>query len=884
MIGRTIAHYQLTDKLGAGGMGEVYRARDTKLNRDVAIKILPESFAQDVERLARFQREAQVLASLNHPNVASIYGLEDSNGTHALVLELVEGPTLADRITAGPIPIDDALPIARQIAEALEYAHERGIIHRDLKPANVKVTPDGVVKVLDFGLAKVFADDAQGPDLSHSPTLIKGTEAGVILGTAAYMSPEQAQGKPVDKRSDIWSFGVLLHEMLRGEQLFSGETVSDTLAAVLRAPLDWNELPEETPAPIRKLLARCLHRDRKQRLQAIGEARIILEDVKADPVYGFAETRQAAEPASRARRGLSWILFGCAVALTAVAITIVIRLLEPRPVEPPVRRFAIPVPRLNQGGQAPPVISPDGRKIAYVAGASLWVRDIDRLEPRELVSGVSPALPFWSPDSNTVAYLAGQKVWRVAVTGGQPAIVAQASFNLGVLTPGGTWTEDGRIIFAQAANGTGILSVSEQGGDFKEFLARDEESESDFHKPSLLPGGKGLLFIVDHNDGGADTIGAWTDQTRKTILQLKGEILDAPVYSPTGHILYRRNTENPGIWAVPFSLQEFKVTGEPFLVVGNGNWPSISSDGTLLYSEEGESRFQAILLNRKGEVEDTLGEPQVWLRHPRFSPDGNRVALCTGEQNASGIFVKDLRRKTDVRLTFDRRLTIHPAWSPSGDLVYYESSRVGGLPPEIRSCLADGSGKEEVLAHKGVQPHAAPDGKGLLYATIVTGQGAELYYLPLGGDRKPIPFLEAPGNQWQPVFSPDGRYVAFESNESGRSEIFLKAFPAQEGKWQVTTNGGATPRWDRTGKKLYYVQSESLMEVDVSTQPKLTLGTPHLLFSGTADRLRLDLWYDVSPDGKTFGVVREAPGDKSAVHSLGVVENWYAEFKGKQKR
>ncbi|MEK6322623.1 MAG: protein kinase [Acidobacteriota bacterium] len=877
--GTRLGHYEIRSQLGAGGMGEVYRARDSKLNREVAIKVLPEGFTEDAERVARFQREAQVLASLNHPNIAAIYGLEESDGVRALVMELVEGPTLADRIAAGPIPVDEAMAIAKQIAEALEVAHERGIIHRDLKPANVKVTLDGAVKVLDFGLAKVLTDDSDAADLSHSPTLIKGTQAGMILGTAAYMSPEQAKGKSVDKRSDIWAFGCLLFEMLTGKQTFSGETLTDTLAAVVRAEPDWDALPATTPGVTHRLLLRCLIKDQKRRLRDIGEARILFEEALSGPEDVSVATAIVQLPV----RSRLWVGVAIAVAITGLATALVVRLFESQPSQPPVRKFAIPVPDLKQGERTPPVISPDGRNIVYVAGSSLWVRELDRLEPTELVSGVSPAFPFWSPDSNSIAYLANQKIWRVGVTGGQPAIVAQASFNLGGTTPGGVWTEDGKIVFVQAANGTGILSVSEQGGDFKEFLSRDEKSESDFHKPSLLPGGKGLLYIVDHNDGGPDTIEAWTGQTRKTILHLKDEFLDAPVYSPSGHILYRRNTGNPGIWALPFSLKEFKVTGEPFLVVADGSWPSVSSDGTLLYAEEGESSFQAVQLNRKGEVESTLGESAVWLRHPRFSPDGSRVALFKGEQNASGIFVTDLRSKRDVRLTFDRRLTIHPSWSPSGDRIYYES-REGGARPEIRSLLADGSGKEEVLAQDGMQPYAAPDGKGLLFTTIVAGQGFELHYVPLEGDRKPIAFLEAPGNQEQPVFSPDGRYVAYQSNESGRSEIFLMAFPAQEGKWQVSTNGGATPRWDRTGKKLYFVQGESLMEVEVSTQPKLSLGTQRPLFSGAMGRLRLDLWYDVSPDGKTFAVVREAPGDKSFVHSLRLVENWYAEFKDKQKK
>ena len=605
MVGQAIAHYKVTDKLGAGGMGEVYRATDTKLHRDVALKVLPEAFGGDAQRMARFQREAQVLASLNHRNIAAIYGLEESSSVRALAMELVEGPTLAERIAHGTLPLDEALPIAKQIAEALEYAHERGIIHRDLKPANIKLKADGTVKVLDFGLAKALSDDTSAQDISNSPTLTMATtKAGIILGTAAYMSPEQAKGKAADRRADVWSFGAVLFEMLAGRQLYTGETGSEVLARVITQEPDHSALPARTPQRIRELLKRCLTKDPRQRLQAIGEARVAIEGVisRRDAGTSADEKPGPALAIAGSQRGVPWVTLGATVALTTLATAFLVWFFQPRPGELPVRKFAIPVAGLRLGIPTPPALSPDGRKIVYVAGQSLCIRELSQLEPRELAPGVSPEYPFWSPDSTQVAFLAHQKLWRVGIQGGPPTVVAAAGFHRGATTPGAVWAEDGKIIFAPAANGTGLLSVSEQGGDFAEFLARDEKLDSDFHKPSLLPGGKGLLFIVDRNEGGYDTIAAFTGKTRKTILQLKGETLDSPVYSPTGHILYSRTSGTVGIWAVPFSLGDLQITGEPFLVVPGGTWPSVSSDGTLLYSEEGETHLQAVLLNRKGEV------------------------------------------------------------------------------------------------------------------------------------------------------------------------------------------------------------------------------------------------------------------------------------------
>ncbi len=872
MVGQTVSHYRVSSLLGAGGMGEVYRATDTRLGREVALKVLPQTFTADAERVARFQREAHLLAALNHSNIAAIYGLEETDSTCALAMELVEGPTLAARIQQGAIPPEEALPIAREIAEALEYAHEKGIIHRDLKPANIKLTTDGHVKVLDFGLAKALAgDSSSSPDAANSPTLTAAmTQAGLILGTAAYMSPEQARGRALDRRADIWAFGVVLYEMLSGRRAFHGETTTDVLAAVVRAEPDWDALPAKTPAAVRRLLRRCLDKERR-RLRDIGEARIVIEDVLA----GAAETPAATAPPSPARR--PWLPVLAAVAVTAMLTALALELLRPPVVPASLRRFSIVAPNLRAGIPTPPAISPDGRKIVYVAGSSLWVQELDRLEPRELVADAEPRFPFWSPDSGEVAYLSKGKLWRASLAGGQPVAVAAASFSLGGTTPGGAWMEDGEIVFAQAAADSGILAVSAQGGDFREVMPRDEKTESDFHKPSLLPGGMGLLFIIDNNETGADAIGLFYGGKRKTLLQLRSEGLEAPVYSPTGHILYCRETVNPGIWALPFSLDKLEATGEPFLVVPGGQWPTVSSDGTLLYFFGELNRLEPVLLGRDGRVTRVLGEPQKYIRGPAVSGDGNRVAVYEED----GLVVFDLARRTRTRFTFDSRLYREPAWSPSGDRIYFEARKGGGMG-EILSLPADGSGEPQKLLERGSHPTISPDGKWLAFARTIPGHGKTLQYMPTEGKKEPVPFLNAPGNQRRPMLSPDGRYLAYQSDESGRDEIYIKPFPAGEGKWQVSNNGGQFPRWHRSGR-IFYIQGSTLMEVEVATQPTATLGTPRPVFAATPAGVQLENGYDVVPDGKSFVVARET-AEAGRARTLVVVENWYAEFRDKQKK
>jgi hypothetical protein len=530
--GTRLGTYVIEAPLGAGGMGEVYRARDTKLDRHVAIKVLAQPFAADGERLARFEREAKTLAALNHPHIAQVHGVIEQ--PPALVMELVDGEDLAHRLLRGPIPLDDAIPIAQQIADALEAAHERGIIHRDLKPANIKIRPDGTAKVLDFGLAKtldpLLVDGAA--DVTNSPTFTSPamTNVGAILGTAAYMAPEQARGKPIDKRTDIWAFGAVLYEMLTGRPAFTGQTVTDVLAAVVTRDLDWRALPANTPSSVRRLLVRCLERDTKKRLRDIGDARLELDANAVGTV---------APPHGERRWGLPVWTLPIAVLTPAAATAVMAFLLWPEPSARPVRRFDLQARGLRADTMRHPVISPDGQRIAWAAAASLWVRDLDRTESRMVARDVDPMHLAWSPDSREVVYFSAKRLWRVRTDGGAPVIVAEAGFPRGGFTPGAVWLPDGRIIFAPAAFESGLLVVPAQGGEFQ-TLFEPPEGIADFHSPSLLPDNRGVLLVVDRVEGGTDSIQVFADGRLHQLIEAKGERFEGPVYSATGHLLYER--------------------------------------------------------------------------------------------------------------------------------------------------------------------------------------------------------------------------------------------------------------------------------------------------------------------------------------------------------
>jgi len=868
--GSKLGPYEIQAPIGAGGMGEVYRARDGKLNRDVAIKVLPESVAKDGERLVRFQREAQVLASLNHPHIAAIYGLEKSGDLEALVLELVGGETLAERIARGPMPVDEALAIARQVAGALEAAHEKGIVHRDLKPANVKVTPEGQVKVLDFGLAKALSGDASSPDVTHSPTITaQATQAGVVMGTAAYMSPEQARGKAVDKRADIWAFGAVLYEMLTGQKAFEGETVSDVLAGVLRAEIDFSKLPPGTPAAVRDMLRRCLDRDPKHRLRDIGDARIALEDL-ASSASGRLPAAEVPAPTPVARPVWPWtagILAALAVGALAGRFALAPRRAASRPI-----RFEIGVP-----GVSTAAISPDGRQLAISSRGRLLVRDLDRLELREVAGADGALRPFWSPDSRTIAYGAKGKLWKVAAEGGTPSVICELKGGLWDEDAGGAWLPDGRIVYSDG--NTALFQVSSQGGDPVVVLKPDPKQELHFHAASPLPGGKGFVFVV-HRSGegtGNNTIAVWSGGKPRYVLEAAGQAVEDAVYSPTGHILFERSPTNSGVWALPFSLSDLKATGEPFLVVPGTRDPSISSDGTLVVLPPLRPRpVNLVWADPSGKVVARIGEPALRENAARISPDGGHIAVTEEIDGKTDIWMYDVEGGGRRRLTNEGEAST-PSWQPDGRGVIYDSfSSVRRSGSVLKRVLADGSGRSEEIG-PGVWGDAS--GGGRLFYIVSDQEGWHLWYRSLTDPKeKPSLFMPQAFYSLRPAPSRDGRFVAYEGmTDASSAEIYLRRFPPSDGVWQVSTNGGTSPRWSADGR-LFFAKGAGIYEVSVTADPDVRVSAPKLVFQRTsAPGDDVPSAFDVAPDGKHFLIYElagHAPDDR-----MTVTLNWFAELR-----
>jgi serine/threonine-protein kinase len=882
MLGKSFAHYEIIEHVGTGGMGEVYKARDTRLGRDVALKFLPETFAADAERLQRFEREAKLLAALNHPNIAAIYGIEQTEGARFLVLELVPGEDLAERVTHGPVPVDDALVMALQVAEALEAAHDQGVVHRDLKPGNVVVTPDSTVKVLDFGLAKALESDKENSGLSHSPTLLASspTVQGVILGTAGYMSPEQARGKVVDRRADIWAFGCVLMEMLAGRQTFGGETVSDTLASVLKTDPEWDSLPDETPGAIVRLLRRCLDKNPRQRLRDIGEARIIIERV----IRGEIEEAVAAAPVEEGaltgsgRSRLAWL---AASVVVAAVVGTTAWTLKPGPPEPPLRKYSLAVERDQKDGPDDPVISPDGSCVVYTVGSRLWVQELDELKPREITVEGRADKPFWSPDGAYIGYIGNGNLWKVPVSGGASVKVCdpQPSFTGG---RGASWGTDGRIIYSYGSSG--LWEVTDQGGDPRIYLDVDPEKYGDFHEPSVLPGGKGVLYVAHRKEGTPDTIELIAGGEQTMIVQVDGQRLWNPRYSPSGHVVYRRVGANGGIWAVPFSLSKLEATGEPFLVAADGVDPSIASDGTLVYLR-GESDGERIMrwVSRDGVVGDSISIPLRDYGEPSLSPDGKKLAVTEDNGEEVDIWIHDLTRRTRTRFTFGDGNQVQSAWSPDGEQIYYEDSGKDSI--FVRA--VDGSGIPQAVT-RGRSPSVSLDGMYLVFHVQGGETQEDLWYLELADGAEPKPFLVTPEREMHARISPNGRYVAYLSTESGDPQIMIKRFPSGEGKWQVSTEGGTAVQWARDGNSLFYRQVWcDIVEVQVETESNLVLGTPKKIIDCGDLNLasRLYRCYTVSHDGTQLLMQQSVTPDLNTIEiGITVVENWASEFADKGSR
>jgi Tol biopolymer transport system component len=862
-------------------MGEVYQAHDTKLGRDVAIKVLPEAFAHDTERLTRFQREAKMLASLNHPNIATIYGLEQTNGTHYLVMELVSGETLADRVKReGAVPIEEALKIGIQIAEALEAAHEKGIIHRDLKPANVKVTPEGKVKVLDFGLAKAFAGDGASSNPSDSPTLsAAATMQGMILGTAAYMSPEQARGKSVDKRTDIWAFGCVLYELLTGKQAFQGETTTEILAAVLRGEPDWQAVPPAVPANVRDLLRRCLQKDKALRLRDAGDARIEIQEAATSP----SATGQENVVARKLGRWQLPLSVGLAAVIAAAVTGLAVWNLRPMPLpQRPVTRFTITLPagqRLADLENPAIALSPDGTRLVYVATQGggiqqLYLRPMDSPDAKPIPGTEGGATPFFSPDSQWVGFFADGKLKKVSAGGGAAVTLADARGNF----RSGSWGTDDTIVF-WFAGGSSIFRVSAGGGTLQPLIT-PKPGEAGVLSPEILPGAKAVLFMA----------GATLEDSKVAIRsQQTGERRDLtrgtrPGYALSGHLIY---AQGGTLMAVPFDLQRQRLTGSPVPVLEgvlqNGGIPqySFSSTGSMAYvaasSVQGIQRT-LIWVDRKG-AEQALPAPSRGYRTPRLSPDGRRVAVATTEDQ---IWLYDLARETLTRLTFGG-LDFTPIWTPDGKRVAFQSTRGGARNSGVFWQLADGSGAAERLttSEYGNNPGSfSPDGKVLVFVEVHPTTGRDLWTLNMSGDGKPQPFLRTSFNEGDARFSPDGRWLTYISDESGRNEIYVQPYPGPGGKWQISTDGGTEPVWARNGG-IFYRNSKKMMAVDTMTQPTFSAGKPKVLFEGAyVPSLQTTPNYDVSADGQRFLMIKESE-QSSSTTQINVVLNWFEELKRK---
>jgi serine/threonine protein kinase len=821
--GTRIGPYEITSPLGEGGMGVVYRAHDTKLARDVAIKALPDAFSNDADRLQRFQREAQVLASLNHPNIAQIYGLEESSNTRCIVMELVEGQTLQERLKRGPIPMEEALPIAAQIASALEAAHERGIVHRDLKPANIKLTSNGRVKVLDFGLAKAFQEQ-QASTLSNSPTLIGASAPGVILGTAAYMSPEQARGKGADRTTDVWAFGCVLYEMLTGHALFEGETVGEILGGVFRAEPDWRRLPFETPEAIRRLLRRCLEKDRSRRLKSADDARIEIEEALSAPtVVGLPDATPIRNPR------LAWAV--AVIGMLAFASLAIVHFREKPAADPPEMRLEITTPSTTAPFEF--ALSPDGRYIVFVASGNgpqrLWLRALDKIEAQPMAGTEGADFPFWSADSHSIGFSAAGKLKRIDIAGGS----AQELANTSVIRSG-AWNANGIILFSP--NFGPLLRIAALGGGEPVTVTRLDPGRQISHvNPHFLPDGRHFLFYAF---GTPEASGIYLGSLDGGEPKRLAAADTAGAYLPPDMIVFMRQAT---LMAQHLDLKRGELTGDPIRLadpvggptnIGLGGF-SVSADGRVAY-RSGEGLSQLKWFDRTGKAMGVVGEPANNLLYPELSPDGGRVALQRMVQSNTDIYLLDLVRGGMIRFTFDPATDTAPIWSPDGTRIAFVSSRKG--PYNLFLKPSSGAGTEELLLetpNNKFPQDWSKDGRYILYGETDPKTRRDLRALPMtGNDRKPIIVVKTPFEVLNGQFSPDGRWVAYETNESGRFEIVVQPFPVPTDKWQVSIGGGIQPRWRADGKELFFIAPDGkLMAASIAVSgATLVPGTPVALF------------------------------------------------------
>jgi serine/threonine protein kinase len=873
MIGKSVAHYNVTEKLGEGGMGEVYRATDTKLNRSVALKVLPDEFAADSGRMARFEREAQVLASLNHPNIGAIHGIEDAGTSKALVLELIEGPTLADRIAEGAIPPDEAIPIALQIADALDAAHSKGIVHRDLKPANIKVNAEGQVRVLDFGLAKVTGPDFDAPlaDLSNSPTMTTpATQVGVIMGTAGYMSPEQARGKVVDKRADIWAFGVVLYEMLTGSAPFGGEDFAQVLAHILTTPPDYAKLPATTPRSAENLIRRCLERNPKDRLRDMGDAHYELTRTPEQaPEAPTASSPFASRPAL--------LLIGVLAVLSTVLAFLFVQKKAAAP-ETGVIQASIALPpghALDFG----PLITRDGERIAFISNDGsntrrIYTRRFDEDELRPL-EGTDEAFNFFfSPDGRWIAFYASGALSKVSVSGGAPVWLAEASSS-----HGGAWLDDGRIVFTQAWN-SGFFTVDENGGSAEPFLIPDREIAYAYTWPYAAPDGKSLLF---HRWGNTFALMRLDleEMSRATVIPA---IWRRSSWVEPGYVV--TTGDGGDLVAARIDPADTSPTLEPVLRDVNSGGSNgqagfdISRDGTLVYSPLDPTRKELVLVDREGKTTPLSGAPANF-EALNLSPDGRRIAF-TAEFD---LFVQDLQRGSRTPLADEKggptaNAEDKPVWTPDGTRIVFASNRAGNWDLYVRN--ADDSGETKPLLQRVYDQYPetmAPDGT-LFYREEHPETGGDIWTLPSDGE--PNPWLVTPAVERQPSVSVDGKLVAYQTGISGRFEIYVGTIDGGE-RVAVSVDGGHNARWDQKTNRLYYWSHNKMMTSDISMSP-LSASEPVTLFDGGWELGPISRWaqnYSPLADGR-FLMVRRQP--EAIPTRIRVIFNWVDELERRLAR
>jgi serine/threonine-protein kinase len=884
LVGQRLGPYEIGALLGAGGMGDVYRARDTTLGRDVAIKILPDVFTADANRRARFEREARLLATLNHPHIGAIYGFEQREGISGLVLELVEGQTLAERLRAGPLPVREALTIARQIADALDAAHEKGIVHRDLKPSNITITADGVVKVLDFGLAKASTGES-ARDVPLSPAVpADDTLEGLILGTAAYMSPEQARGKRVDKRTDIWAFGCVLYEMLTGRKAFSGETVSDTIAAILERDPDWSALPETTPSTLRRLLQHCLEKDPRRRLRDVGDAQGELDDHADAPV-----------PSSRPARALRMALWtGSALLVGGLIVGLGIRFV-PRAATNEVMRFTVTPPD-NAQLAFMMALSPDGKVLVYsgsecgkgdLSAFRLYKRSLDTLESLPIRGAEGGYIPFFSPDGASVGFFGGNELKRIPLEGGvATTVLARVGHRCGA---GAVWLPDDTIVFASLSQG--LMRVPASGGEARPLTAIDRErGEVEHLWPVAVPGERAVLFTV-HSGARAtlriDAVSLQTGQRTPVVEGNGGHVV------ASGHIAFERGGS---LLVAPFDSKRLKLTGPPTPVVEGVNvgsfWSpiiAVGAEGSLAYGTGApplpSQQGALVWVDRTGRDQPVDLPARVW-QFPYISPDGKRLGLHDHDPGNMDAWIYELDHGPLLRVTYDPFPDGSPLWSPDGTRMAFWSRRAGAQSNlYLRSADLSGSDERLTTSPNNQFPFSwADDGKLLVFHEVSPDTGRDIGMVSIEGEHRSRLIIRGPFHESSPAVSPDGHWIAYESNLSGRWEVYVQPFPELTTRWQVSTDGGESPTWRPDGRELFYRRGKAMMSVAVETTGNLfRYGNSIVLFEGShapQDPARFGRSYAVAPDGQRFLMIKEEERNDHDRHaSIVVIRNWAEELK-----